>query len=62
MGSELWLRAGKAMPQEHGEDRKRYRAGLSVLSKLLIQKPRRVVMAFPLEAVLVSASSNTVGE
>jgi hypothetical protein len=26
-GSELWLRAGEAMPQEDGEGRNRYRAG-----------------------------------
>jgi hypothetical protein len=39
IGSELLLQAGKAIPQEDGEGRKKDIAGLSVCLKLLIQKP-----------------------
>jgi hypothetical protein len=42
--AELLLRAGRAVLQEDREGRKRYRAGFQYCLKLLIQKPRRVVM------------------
>jgi hypothetical protein len=55
------------MPQEDGEGRKRYRTGLSVLSKTSDPESQEghhgspsLNRHFPLEAVLASASSNTV--